>query len=104
MSKGRAENLTGTSIAAEFPTITADQCRANSEECHRLGMLPNISKRRATILASMATTWASLANQTDLYDMIVKEESQESAVNVATSKSDGTPILQVLQEAAKQFR
>jgi hypothetical protein len=39
-------------------------------------MEPNISVQRANILTAMARSWTTLANQTDRYNALVKEEGR----------------------------
>lgn len=58
-----------------FHPGSAEVCKTHAAECKRLGMDPEISVRRATILMNMATSWATLGNQTERFDEIVRAET-----------------------------
>jgi hypothetical protein len=49
-------------------------CKAHSTECAALGMEGHISIPRATILLAMSRSWTTLANESDRYEAILKEE------------------------------
>jgi hypothetical protein len=55
---------------------TAQQCKTYAEEYKRLGMEPDISIRRATLLTVISRSWATLANQLDLLTVIIEKESK----------------------------
>jgi hypothetical protein len=54
--------------------ISAQQCRVCSADCAARGQGAGVSIQRATILLAMSRCWTTLANLTDRYDAIVKEE------------------------------
>ncbi len=56
--------------------VTAQQCKAYSSCCMALARAANVSTQRATVLMAMARSWVGLANQTERFEAIVKEETQ----------------------------
>jgi hypothetical protein len=54
--------------------LTAEACRAQSENCATLGRAEDVSPQRATILLAMARSWNSLAGQTERYQELTKAE------------------------------
>jgi hypothetical protein len=59
--------------------ISATDCKTYAAECQQLGMVADISMRRATVLMGMATSLAGLANQIERYDAIVNDEVKVAA-------------------------
>ncbi len=59
--------------------VTAQQCTAHSMECKVLSGGRNVSIQRATVLMAMARSWLGLANQTERYEAIVKQETKVDA-------------------------
>ncbi len=55
--------------------LSAEECRAHSENCAMLGNDVKISAQRATILAAMARTWNALAGQTEEFEAIASAEA-----------------------------
>jgi hypothetical protein len=51
----------------------ADRCRTQADECHRLMLLAQ-SGAEATILTSLTRSWKMIANQTDRYVAIMKND------------------------------
>jgi hypothetical protein len=60
--------------------VSAVLCRAYSDNCKKLGSDPNISFERATAWLAMASSWDTLADQTERLDAIVHAEENERAV------------------------
>jgi len=56
--------------------ISAQQCRVCAADCAAREKGAGVSIQRAAILLTMSRTWTALANQTDQYDAIVKEEGR----------------------------
>jgi hypothetical protein len=59
--------------------ISTTQCKTNAAECQHLGMVVDISIRRAAALLAMSRSWTTLAGQTERYDAIRKEEGPYAA-------------------------
>jgi hypothetical protein len=55
---------------------TATECKIYAAEYKRLGMKPDISIRRATLLTAISQSWATLANQLDLLTVVIEKESK----------------------------
>jgi hypothetical protein len=56
--------------------LKAEERRAYSEDCIRLGREPNISLQRATMLSAMSKNWTGLAGQLDRYEAVVKMQGE----------------------------
>lgn len=54
--------------------LSSLQCRTYSSGCLALAKAATESLPRAKILLAMSQSWSVLANQTDRYESIVKEE------------------------------
>jgi hypothetical protein len=54
--------------------ITAEQCQAHIQECHKLGSAQNISNRRATAIMAICRAWVTLGREVARYNIIVKDE------------------------------
>jgi hypothetical protein len=63
--------------------VTAERCSTHSKECLTIGITPEISVRRATILTAISRTWATLAIQTAQYESIFKEKHKGRRVKPA---------------------
>jgi hypothetical protein len=59
--------------------ISTTQCKTYAAECQHLGMVFDISIRRATALLAMSRSWTELASQTEQYDAIRREEGPYAA-------------------------
>jgi hypothetical protein len=55
--------------------LSAEQCKAHSENCAMLGKEQKISAQRATILLALSRTWNTLAGQTEELEAIASAET-----------------------------
>jgi hypothetical protein len=54
--------------------LSLEELLAHAEECKRLAAAPGISTRRKSILRTMARSWVALANASERYRLVLKEE------------------------------
>jgi hypothetical protein len=59
--------------------LTERDCRVHEINCVTIATGPHISIPLATILLAMGKTWSSLADQTERYDAVVREECDLAA-------------------------
>jgi hypothetical protein len=55
--------------------ITAEQCQAHIQECHKLGSAQNISNRRATAIMAICRAWVTLCCEVARYNLVLKDEA-----------------------------
>jgi hypothetical protein len=56
---------------------SVEQCRANAAEYKKLGIDPNNSARRSTVLKNISNSWTALAHQLENLAVIVNDEKKK---------------------------